>query len=61
MNINFKRYLYMFSIVLIINLLFLLYNIFFSLQYSGGGFKKFFDKDFGKELPFIFIKPSVIF
>nr|CAD2186503.1 unnamed protein product [Meloidogyne enterolobii] len=50
-KINFRRYLFMVSILLFVQLFYILEVIFFLLSYSNGGIK-YFD-NFNKTLPFI--------
>uniref|UniRef100_A0A914LIE3 G-protein coupled receptors family 1 profile domain-containing protein n=1 Tax=Meloidogyne incognita TaxID=6306 RepID=A0A914LIE3_MELIC len=56
MKPNFKRYLYMFSIVLIIGLFYNLIIIFYVMQYIGGGIKQFDAEYLNKTLPFVITK-----
>ncbi|CAK5077406.1 unnamed protein product [Meloidogyne enterolobii] len=51
MKINFRRYLYMFSVALLINIIYELNDIFFIMPYSGGGIKQFVE--FNETLPFV--------
>nr|CAD2138683.1 unnamed protein product [Meloidogyne enterolobii] len=59
MKPNFKRYLYMFSIVLIIGLFYNLIIIFYVMQYIGGGIKQFDAEYLNKTLPFVITKSEV--
>nr|CAD2174384.1 unnamed protein product [Meloidogyne enterolobii] len=51
MKIGVRRYLYMFSIVSIINLIYVLYTNLSGMPYSGGGIKQVDDDNFNKTLP----------
>jgi len=60
MKINFRRYLYIVSIALIVSLSYIIDEIFFFMPYSKGGIK-YFD-NFNKTWPFIQYKlEKVIF
>ena len=53
MKIGVRRYLYMFSIAVIINVFYILDDIFAVIPYSNGGFQQFVDDNFNKILPYI--------
>uniref|UniRef100_A0A1I8B914 G_PROTEIN_RECEP_F1_2 domain-containing protein n=1 Tax=Meloidogyne hapla TaxID=6305 RepID=A0A1I8B914_MELHA len=60
MKIGLRRYLYMFSIALIANLLCIFNNVFFAMPYSGGGVKIFVEENFDKTLLFFQCKMDEI-
>ncbi|KAL7078773.1 hypothetical protein ACQ4LE_002005 [Meloidogyne hapla] len=53
MKINFRCYLRMFSIALIVSLLLVLISVFYSMPYSGSGITSFFEGNFTKTLPYV--------
>jgi len=58
MKINFRRYLFMLSIALLVNLFYILNLLFFYYPYSFGGIKYF--ENLNKTLPFIQYKMETV-
>jgi len=58
MKINFRRYLYIFSIAIFLTLIHILHLFFFLIPYTNGGIN-YFD-NFNKTLPFIQYKTEKV-
>jgi len=56
MKIGFRRYFFMFSIALIINVIYALTVMFYIVPYSGGGVQQIDNDNFNEIYPFIRIE-----
>ena len=61
MKIGIRRYLHMFSIVSIINLIYVLYTNLYGMPYSGGGIKQVVDGNFNKTMPLFTCEMNDVF